>query len=84
MPGTKCKSPRTALYVSWYRCVWDGLAHAVTDEEFLRGVRLRQGRYRSLCGHEVLIHSCLVPADRSCPRCRGLVIVSARVAARRR
>jgi hypothetical protein len=84
VPGTKCKSPRTALYVSWYRCVWDGLAHAVTDEEFLRGVRLRQGRYRSLCGHEVLIHSCLVPADRSCPRCWGLVIVSARVAARRR
>lgn len=82
MPGTRYKSPPSTLYVSWYRCVRDGLAHAVTDEEFLRGIRLRQGRYRSLCGHEVLIHSCLVPAGRPCPRCRGLVIVYARVAAR--
>ncbi len=84
MTGISCRSLHAGLYISWYRCVLDGLTHAVTDEEFLRGLRLQQGRYRSLCGHEVLIHSCLAPADRSCPACRELVNASARVAVRRR
>jgi hypothetical protein len=61
------------LYVTWHRCVVDNLDHAVTDEALAEGIALQEGRYYSLCGHEVLFDSCLVPPGRSCGACNRLV-----------
>lgn len=66
---TVTKPPR--LYVTWSRCVADRLSHAVTDEEFADGVARQDGRYQALCGHEVLIESCLAPLGATCPKCRA-------------
>ena len=68
------ESPRTPrLYFTWYRCVSDGRDHAVTDDAFARGVEAQQGRYQALCGHEVLIDSCLNPPGRACRCCSALI-----------
>ncbi len=56
-------------YVAWYRCVVDGLDHAVTDENFARGVHEKQGRYASVCGHVVLIGPALLAPGGRCPYC---------------
>lgn len=68
------------LYVTWYRCVADNLDHAVTDEAFAHGVALQEGRYRALCGHELLIDSCLVPPGRPCVDCNALLCLHHRPA----
>ena len=69
------------LYVSWSRCADDRPAHAVTDEDFASGVHARQGRYASVCGHELLIDSCLAPVSRVCEVCRALVVAHGRPSA---
>lgn len=68
---TVTKPPR--LYVTWSRCIADRLSHAVTDEEFADGVARQDGRYAALCGHEVLIESCLAPLGATCPKCHAYV-----------
>lgn len=64
------------LYVSWYRCARDRLAHAITDEDFASGVQRQQGCYAAVCGHNLLIDSCLVPLSRVCGTCRALVVAN--------
>jgi hypothetical protein len=59
------------LYVTWSRCLVDRKDHAITDEEFARGVRRQKGRFVALCGHELLIESILMPPAPPCPRCRA-------------
>jgi hypothetical protein len=69
MPSGTYDRPPERVYVTWYRCIADQHAHAVTDEDFARGVRSRTGRYRARCGHEVVVDSCLAPPGRGCPAC---------------
>ncbi len=61
--------PVRQVYVQWYRCVIDGLDHAVRDENFARGLHDGHGRYDAICGHQVLIGSTLLPPGTRCPRC---------------
>lgn len=70
------------LYVSWYRCARDRLAHAITDEDFARGVHAQQGRYVAVCDHELLIDSCMAPLSRVCDTCRALVAAHNRSSSR--
>jgi hypothetical protein len=65
------------LYVMWYRCVADGHDHAVTDEEFARGVHRHEGRYEAVCGHRVLIGSVLAPPAPPCARCHAYLVARA-------
>ncbi|MGH3438240.1 MAG: hypothetical protein ACRDRN_17460 [Sciscionella sp.] len=62
------------LYWTWYRCVTDGCDHAVTDEEFARGVREETGTYVSVCGHRVLIGSMLARPGPPCVRCHKYLL----------
>ncbi|MDI5977977.1 hypothetical protein [Amycolatopsis magusensis] len=68
------------LYVTWYRCIADHLEHAVTDEEFARGLHRGAGWHRALCGHRLYTGSCLLPPARPCPRCLFLVTAPRRPA----
>ncbi|WIX76990.1 hypothetical protein QRX50_37080 [Amycolatopsis carbonis] len=61
------------LYVTWHRCVADNLDHAVTDDAVADGIARHEGRYRTLCGRDVLFHSCLMPPGRPCTTCKSLV-----------
>jgi hypothetical protein len=61
------------LYWTWSHCIADGRSHAVTDEEFAQGVARQDGCYLALCGHKVLIGSCLAPLGRTCPECDAYV-----------
>ncbi|MFI6025098.1 hypothetical protein [Amycolatopsis magusensis] len=61
------------VYVTWYRCIADHFEHAVTDEEFARGLHRGAGWHRALCGHQLYTGSCLLPPARPCPRCLFLV-----------
>ncbi len=63
------RSRRPRLYVRWYRCTGDSLDHAVTDEAFAQGLELQEGCYLAVCGHVVLIGSCLVPPGPPCVVC---------------
>lgn len=58
-----------ALYVTWSRCLEDDHDHAVTDEEFARGVQRQRGEFSALCGHRLLIASSLIPPGPPCARC---------------
>jgi hypothetical protein len=75
------KSGRTDLagdlYVTWSRCVADNHDHAVTDEEFARGVRGQRGQFSALCGHRLLIASSLMPPGPPCARCRAYLAARA-------
>ncbi len=68
MSGTS-RSRRPRLYVRWYRCTGDSLDHAVTDEAFAQGLELQEGSYLAVCGHVVLIGSCLAPPGPPCVAC---------------
>lgn len=68
MSGTR-RSRRPRLYVRWYRCTGDSLDHAVTDEAFAQGLELQEGSYLAVCGHVVLIGSCLAPPGPPCVAC---------------
>lgn len=68
MSGTS-RSRRPRLYVRWYRCTGDSLDHAVTDEAFAQGLELQEGCYLAVCGHVVLIGSCLAPPGPPCVAC---------------
>lgn len=70
------------LYVTWWRCMADERNHAVTDEAFAHGVSHQQGRYYALCGHELLIDSCLAPPGRPCTDCKALVRIGKGLATR--
>ncbi|MFE6610608.1 hypothetical protein [Amycolatopsis sp. NPDC057786] len=62
------------LYFCWHRSQYDGLDHAVTDEEFFRARKDdSRGRYAALCGHVVLAAPMLVPNGRPCKDCRAFV-----------
>lgn len=80
MSGTR-RSRRSRLYVSWYRCAGDNLDHAVTDEAFAQGLDLQEGCYQAVCGHVVLIGSCLVPPGPPCVACVALLRILNRPAA---
>jgi hypothetical protein len=75
------KSGRTELagdlYVTWSRCLTDDHDHAVTDEEFARGVRQQYGQFAALCGHRLLIASSLMPPGPPCVRCRAYLAARA-------
>ncbi len=72
MSGTS-RSRRPRFYVRWYRCTGDSLDHAVTDEAFAQGLELQEGRYLAVCGHVVLIGSCLAPPGPPCVACAALL-----------
>lgn len=67
------------LYLSWYRCAVDGRDHAVTDEQFLTGMRARQGRYGAVCGHVVNVMSALCAPGAPCIRCHSFLAAHASV-----
>ncbi len=75
------RSRRSRLYVSWYHCAGDSLDHAVTDEAFAQGLDLQEGCYQAVCGHVVLIGSCLVPPGPPCVACVALLRILNRPAA---
>ncbi len=75
------RSRRSRLYVGWYRCAGDSLDHAVTDEAFAQGLDLHEGCYQAVCGHVVLIGSCLVPPGPPCVACVALLRILNRPAA---
>lgn len=66
-------STPSRLYVAWYRCVVDDRDHAITDEDFARGINRREGRYDAVCGHQVLIGSVMLAPRPRCTRCRAFV-----------
>ena len=72
MSGTS-RSRRPRLYVRWYRCTSDSLDHAVTDEAFAQGLELQEGCYLAVCGHVVLIGSCLAPPGPPCVACAAVL-----------
>ncbi len=68
MEKVSAKKP-PPIYVTWCRSAADNLSHAVTDERFAEGVARQEGRYHAVCGHEILVVSCLVPPGTACPEC---------------
>lgn len=68
------------LFVAWYRCAVDGREHAVTDDDFLTGMRSGTGKYRSLCGYRVTMDTTLAEPAPECVRCGDIVAVRTRPA----
>ena len=58
-----------SLYVVWHRCDVDGLAHAITDEEFAHGPRRARGLFRAVCGHVTQPGSMLLAPEAACAEC---------------
>jgi hypothetical protein len=69
------------IQVTWFTTATDVFDHAVTDEEFVRGRRDKNGQYQSLCGNVVLPCSMLVPPGRPCPRCNAYLAAQSMVPA---
>lgn len=59
--------------ITWHHCAIDAADHAVTDAAFAEGFEQRHGRYQAICGHQVLVDSCLTPPGRVCSHCWALV-----------
>jgi hypothetical protein len=77
MSGSSRTEQAGDLYVTWSRCLADNHDHAVTDEEFARGVHQQNGQFSALCGHRLLIASSLMPPGPPCGRCRAYLAARA-------
>ncbi|MEV4055100.1 hypothetical protein AB0J55_28200 [Amycolatopsis sp. NPDC049688] len=53
------------------RCDTDGYTHAITEDEFAAG--RHEGRFRALCGHEVLAAPMIEEPGRFDPVCREVL-----------
>lgn len=78
MPAGAANQHPERGYVTWQHCAFDAADHAVTDADFAAGFEQRQGRYQAICGHKVLVDSCLTPPGRVCPKCWALLAPPAR------
>lgn len=65
--------PGDKLHTTWFLCADDRAEHAVTDEEFAR-VRAEGGLCAAVCGHPVLMASCMSPPGPHCARCETYLI----------
>jgi hypothetical protein len=59
------------MQLNWMTCASDGCEHAVTDDDFTRGHRLGEGRYRAVCGAEVTPQALIAPPGQRCGSCRA-------------
>ncbi|EOD59840.1 hypothetical protein [Amycolatopsis vancoresmycina] len=53
------------------RCDTDGYTHAITEDEFAAG--RHEGRFRAVCGHEVLAAPMIEEPGRFDPECREVL-----------
>lgn len=59
---------RVEPFLVHIRCDTDGLTHAVTEDDFAAG--RHDGRFRAVCGHEVLAAPMIEAPGRFDPACR--------------
>lgn len=57
------------LFVAWQTSAYDGLSHAITDEEFAFGEHRHTGYFEAVCGHAMYLADSFKAPGRKCHAC---------------